>query len=209
MDFSVMGEMSWHIPTCFPNTNLAPINIVIRRTGMRIHIGKTQITLEQGDISEQKTEVIAIPANDRLWMGGRVAEAIKQKAGEEVETEAMKQGPAEIGKIIITSAGDLASKHLFHAVIMGQDLSPTEATIGQGTYNILKMADEMGIQSLAMPAFGTGVGKFPAQQSAQTMVEQLINVLLDSCSIKDIHIVLHNEGIFKAFVREFERRFSR
>jgi len=176
---------------------------------MRIHIGKTQITLEQGDISAQKVEVIALPANDRLWMGGRVAEAIKQKAGEEVETEAMKQGPAEIGKIIITSADKLGSKHLFHVVIMGQDLSPTEETIGQGTYNILKMADTMGIQSLAMPAFGTGVGKFPAQKAAETMIEQMINVLIDSCSLKDIRIILHNEGIFKAFVQEFERRFSR
>jgi len=71
------------------------------------------------------------------------------------------------------------------------------------------MADTMGIQSLAMPAFGTGVGKFPAQKAAETMIEQLINVLIDSCSLKDIRIILHNEGIFKAFVQEFERRFSR
>ncbi len=176
---------------------------------MEVHIGGTKVVVEQGDITEQDVDAIAVAANDRLWMGGRLADTLKQKAGEDVETEAMKQGPLPVGEVAVTSAGELPIKHILHAVIMGQDLKPTEETIGRGVRSLIKKADELGIKTLAMPAFGTGMGKFPAKQAAKVMVEQLIDGLLSSTSLKEVRIILHNEGIYKAFVEEFESRFSK
>ncbi len=176
---------------------------------MQLHIGNAKLTIEKGDISEQNVEAIAIASNDRLWMGGRVAEVIKRKAGEDIEAEAMKQGPAQIGEVIVTSAGELPAQKILHAVIMGQDLKPTEDTISLGTRNLLKRAEELGIETLAVPAFGTGVGKFPAKQAAQIMAEQIINGLLEATKLKELRVILHNEGIYKTFVDEFQRRFSR
>ena len=176
---------------------------------MQIHIGKTSVIIEQGDISEQKVDAIAIASNDRLWMGGRVADAIKRKGGEDIESEAMKQGPVQNGEIVVTTAGELPAKHILHAVIMGQDLKPSEESIRTGTRNLLSKADELGIQTIAMPAFGTGVGKFPPRQAAQSMVEQIIDALLDSKTLQEVRLILHNKVIFDAFVDEFERRFSK
>lgn len=176
---------------------------------MQLHIGKAMVTVEQGDISEQNVDAIAIAANDRLWMGGRVAEAIKRRAGEDIETEAMKQGPVQNGKIVVTSGGEMNARHILHTVIMGQDMKPTEESIRSGTHNLIVQADELGIKSIAMPAFGTGVGKFPPHKSAKAMVEQLINTLLSSKNLLDVRVILHNEGIYNAFVSEFEQRFSK
>jgi len=177
---------------------------------MQLHIGKTRITVQEGDIVEQNVEAIAIAANDRLWMGGKVAEAIKRKAGEDIETEAMKQGPAATGQVVITSGGEMTNlKHIFHIVIMGQDLRPTDETIRQGTRNLLTRAEELGIKSIAIPAFGTGVGKFPIEGAAKAIVDQMIDVLLEFKNLKDVRIIVHNEGVYRAFVEEFERRFSK
>ena len=176
---------------------------------MQIHIGKTKVIIEKGDISEQNVDAIAIASNDRLWMGGGVADAIKRKGGEDIESEAMKQGPAKNGEIVITGAGELSAKHILHTVIMGQDLKPTEESIKIGTRNLLNKADELGLKSIAMPAFGTGVGKFPARQAAQSMVEQIIDVLLESKNLQEVRVILHNEGIYNTFIEEFKRRFSK
>ncbi len=163
----------------------------------------------QGDISEQTVEAIGLAANDRLWMGGRVADAIKRKAGDDIESEAMKQGPLSIGEIAVTSAGELPIKKVLHSVIMGQDLMPTPETIREGTKNLLMKADELGITSMAIPAFGTGMAKIPPKESAIAMVEQIIDVLLNTNSIKELKIVLHTEGIYNIFTNEFKKRFTR
>ena len=176
---------------------------------MKLHIGDASITISKGDITEEIVEAIAIPSNSRLWMGGNLAEVIKRKAGEDVETEAMKQGPVDMGQVVITSAGELSQKYILHAVIMGQDLKPTMETIKNGTRNVLNRAEEMGIESIAVPCFGTSVGKFPPKQAAQAMVEQFVNVLLDAQKLRDIRIILHNETIYKAFIEEFEQKFSK
>ncbi len=176
---------------------------------MEFKIGKTKVLIVQGDIAEQDVEAIGFSTNDRLWMGGRVGEALKKKAGEDIETEAMKQGPLPIGEVAVTSGGELPVKHILHTVIMGQDLKPTEETIRSGTRNLLKKADEMKINSLAVSAFGAGMGKVPAHESARAMVDEIINGLLSAQNLKELRIVLHNEGIFRAFTEEFERRFTR
>ena len=176
---------------------------------MELKIGKVKVKIIQGDIAEQDVDAIGLAANDRLWMGGRVADAIKRKAGEDIETEAMKQGPLNIGEVAITSGGELAINKILHAVVMGQDLAPTPDTIRQGTKNLLVKADELGIDSLAIPAFGTGMAKIPARDSARVMVEQIIDALLNAQNLKELRIVLHNEGIYNAFAEEFSKKFTR
>ena len=176
---------------------------------MELKIGKVKVLVIQGDISTQDVDAIGLAANDRLWMGGRVADALKRKAGEDIETEAMKQGPLNIGEVAVTSGGELTRKKILHTVVMGQDLAPTTDTIRHGTKNLLLKADELKLDSLAIPAFGTGMAKVPAQESARAMVEQIIDVLLGTNNLNELRFFFHNEGIFKAFVEEFSKKFSR
>lgn len=176
---------------------------------MLVHIGKARVVIEKGDISDQEVDAIAISANDRLWMGDRISEALKHKAGEDIEIEAMKQGPAEIGSVVDTTAGDLAAKYILHTVIMGQDLKPTEESVQQGIKNLLIKADTKGLRSVAIAPLGAEEGKLPAITVAKVMAAELIDALLDAKNIVDVRIILPNEGIFKAFADEFGHRFSR
>lgn len=126
----------------------------------------------EGDIAALEVDAIANAANNHLWMGAGVAGAIKRAGGEEIEREAVAKGPIPIGEAVATGAGRLSVRHVIHGAVMGQDLRTSAELVEQTTRRCLELADELGCRSLALPAFGTGVGGFPLEECARLMVGQ-------------------------------------
>jgi O-acetyl-ADP-ribose deacetylase (regulator of RNase III) len=131
-----------------------------------------QIEVVEGDITALEVDAIANAANDRLWMGGGVAGAIKRAGGPEIEDEATGKGPIPLGTAVETGAGRLPVRYVIHGAVMGQDLQTTADLVAQTTRSCLALADELGAESLALPAFGTGVGGFPLEEAAEIMVRE-------------------------------------
>jgi O-acetyl-ADP-ribose deacetylase len=129
-----------------------------------------RLEVVEGDITALEVDAIANAANNALWMGSGVAGAIKRAGGEEIEREAVAQGPIEVGGAVATGAGRLAAKHVIHGAVMGQDLRTDGDRVRRTTQRCLELADELGCRSLALPAFGTGVGGFPLEDCARLMV---------------------------------------
>jgi O-acetyl-ADP-ribose deacetylase (regulator of RNase III) len=129
------------------------------------------IEVVDGDITALEVDAIANAANNHLWMGSGVAGAIKRAGGEEVEQEAVAQGPIDVGAAVATGAGRLPAHWVIHGAVMGQDLRTNADLVRQTTESCLRTADELGAESLALPAFGTGVGGFPLDDCARIMVE--------------------------------------
>ena len=123
-----------------------------------------------GDITALDVDAIANAANDHLWMGAGVAGAIKRAGGDEIEREAVSKGPIPVGTAVATGAGRLKARYVIHGAVMGQDLRTTAELIEQTTRSCLELADELGCESLALPAFGTGVGGFPLDECARIML---------------------------------------
>jgi O-acetyl-ADP-ribose deacetylase (regulator of RNase III) len=103
-------------------------------------------------------------------MGAGVAGAIKGAGGEEIEREAVAKGPIAIGDAVATGAGRLPARHVIHGAVMGQDLRTDADKVTRTTRRVLEVADEVGARSVALPAFGTGVGGFPLDECAAIMV---------------------------------------
>jgi O-acetyl-ADP-ribose deacetylase len=131
-----------------------------------------ELEVREGDISAVEADAIANAANDRLWMGAGVAGALKRAGGEVIEREAMAQGPIERGAAVATGAGRLAARFVIHGAVMGQDLQTDLGLVRRTTRSCLRLADELGCGSLALPAFGTGVGGLPLDECARVMVEE-------------------------------------
>jgi O-acetyl-ADP-ribose deacetylase (regulator of RNase III) len=130
------------------------------------------IEVVEGNIAALDVDAIANAANNYLWMGAGVAGAIKRAGGEEIEREAVSKGPVEVGEAVVTSGGGLKARHVIHGAVMGQDLRTTADLVGRTTRRCLEVADELGCVSLALPAFGTGVGGFPLDECAAIMVRE-------------------------------------
>jgi O-acetyl-ADP-ribose deacetylase len=130
-----------------------------------------ELEVVEGDITKLDVDAIANAANDHLWMGGGVAGAIKRAGGDEIEREAVAKGPVEVGEAVVTGAGSLPARHVIHGAVMGQDLTTSADLVERTTRRCLELADELGAESLALPAFGTGVGRFPVSECARIMVD--------------------------------------
>jgi O-acetyl-ADP-ribose deacetylase (regulator of RNase III) len=131
-----------------------------------------RLEVREGDIAEVEADAVANAANDHLWMGAGVAGALKRAGGEEIEREAMAHGPIELGGAVATTAGRLAARWVIHGAVMGQDLRTSADLVRRTTCSCLQVADELGCRSLALPAFGTGVGGFPLGDCARVMVAE-------------------------------------
>jgi O-acetyl-ADP-ribose deacetylase (regulator of RNase III) len=131
----------------------------------------TELSIVEGDITALEVDAVANAANNALWMGAGVAGAIKRAGGEEIEREAVAKGPIEVGKAVATTAGRLPARWVIHGAVMGQDLRTNAELVRRTTESCLCVADELGAESLALPAFGTGVGGFPLDECARIMVD--------------------------------------
>jgi O-acetyl-ADP-ribose deacetylase len=133
---------------------------------------RVEIEVVDGDITALDVDAVANAANNHLWMGAGVAGAIKRAGGEEIEREAVAKGPIDVGDAVATSAGRLKAQHVIHGAVMGQDLQTNAELVRRTTRRCLEVADELGARSLALPAFGTGVGRFPLDECARIMVAE-------------------------------------
>jgi O-acetyl-ADP-ribose deacetylase (regulator of RNase III) len=123
------------------------------------------------DITALDVDAIANAANTRLMHGGGVAGAIARAAGEELDRESRDRAPIGLGEAVETTGGRLPARWVIHAATM-EPGGPTSAeVIRRATESTLSKADELGVRSLALVAFGTGVGGFPLEEAARIEVD--------------------------------------
>ncbi len=167
---------------------------------MRLRIGQASITIERGDITDWEVDAIVNAANTTLAMSAGVASTIKRKGGVIIEEEALRQGPVDTGEAILTTGGNLAATHVIHATVMGQDLKTDADTITKTTQAVLAIAAKHRLSSIALPAFGTGVGHIAPPVSADAMLNAVVGHLrAGNSSLRRVVFVLYQDDAFKAF----------
>jgi O-acetyl-ADP-ribose deacetylase len=122
------------------------------------------------DVTALEVDAIANAANTELKHGGGVAGAISRAGGPEVQRESDERAPIGLGEAVETTAGEMPARWVIHAATMELG-GPTSAEIVErATRSTLAKAEELGCRSLALVAFGTGVGGFPLEEAARLMV---------------------------------------
>jgi O-acetyl-ADP-ribose deacetylase (regulator of RNase III) len=124
----------------------------------------------QADVTKLEVDAIANAANTRLMHGGGVAGAISRAGGPDVQRESDEKAPIGLGEAVETTAGDMPARYVIHAATMELGGPTSAEIIGKATESTLAKADELGCRSLALVAFGTGVGGFPLDEAARIMV---------------------------------------
>ncbi len=128
------------------------------------------LEVRDADITRLAVDAIANAANTQLLHGGGVALAIQRAGGPAVERESAERAPIGLGEAIETSAGDLPARWVIHAATMHLGGRTGAAVIEKATRSTLVRADALGARSLALVAFGTGVGGFPLDEAARIEV---------------------------------------
>jgi serine/threonine-protein kinase len=117
-------------------------------------------------------------------------EALRIRGGDAIEEEAMRGGPQPLGACVATRAGTLHARFLFHAVSAWNEAS----CIGRTMTRALLLADELGVQSMAFPALGTGAARVNMEACARAMTSALVSyVALGGSRLRELRIVLATE----------------
>ena len=129
-----------------------------------------ELEVMAADVTQLEVDAIANAANTMLRHGGGVAGAISRAGGPEVQRESDAKAPIGLGEAVETTAGDMPARWVIHAATMELGGPTSAEIIDQATRSTLAKAEELGAGSLALVAFGTGVGGFPVDEAARIMV---------------------------------------
>jgi len=132
--------------------------------------GPVDLEVIQTDVTKLEVDAIANAANTDLAHGGGVAAAISRAGGPEVQRESDEKAPIGLGEAVETTAGDMPAKYVIHAATMELGGPTSGEIIERATRATLDRAEQLGCRSLALVAFGAGVGRFPLDQVADLMV---------------------------------------
>lgn len=128
------------------------------------------IEVIQGDITQADAEAIVNAANEQLVLGSGVAGAIRQGGGPSIQDECDRLAPIKTGEAVLTGAGDLPQRYVIHAVAPCGQIEGWEALVASCMDAILRVCEEHGIGSVAVPALGTGVFNLPSQRVAELLI---------------------------------------
>ncbi len=134
-----------------------------------------EFTVVQGDIAAESADVLVNAAGTSLEMGSGVAGALRRGAGGAINEEATSKGPVDLGAVAVTDAYDLDAEWVIHAAAMPHygDGQATRESIADATRNALQRGDELGAESLVIPALGCGVAGFSLRDGARIIAEEI------------------------------------
>jgi len=128
------------------------------------------LAVVQADVTQLDVDAITNAANTQLLHGGGVAAAIQRAAGQALVDESRAKAPIGLGEAVETTAGNMPSRWVIHAATMELGAPTSAEIIERATRSTFRVAERLGCRSLALVAFGTGVGGFPLTDAAALMV---------------------------------------
>ena len=163
------------------------------------------LQIAQGDITLEEVDAIVNAANEHLAHGGGVAWAIVRRGGDVIQDESdawsKKHGLVPHSHPAWTSGGTLPARFVIHAVgpVWGdgdEDQKLSDAVTGS-----LRVADELGIQSIAFPAISTGIFGFPKERAAKVIFKAVEEYFAGNASgLKLVKLVLWDDETVKIFL---------
>ncbi|MDO7975883.1 macro domain-containing protein [Oceanotoga teriensis] len=161
-----------------------------------------------GDITIEKTDAIVNAANSTLQHGGGVAKIISDKGNLQKESDQYikEKGKIKTGEVGVTSAGDLPSKYVIHAVgPIWYGGSKDEAEyLYMAIFNSLKRAEELQLNSIAFPAISAGIFGYPIEKAVKQYKKAVDNFDNQNPEhIKEIKWIIYDKKFIDHFLKEF------
>ena len=152
-------------------------------------IGPSTLTVRFGDLLDSTADVLVSSDDYLLSMGGGVSAAIARRAGSGIVVDAVKAVPRDLGDVVVTTAGALEARYVFHVVTVGPSGRGVSSggddadfdllkVVTRATRKCLQLADALGVSSIAFPSIGAGVAGIAPEVVAAGMTNALHDTLL-------------------------------
>jgi O-acetyl-ADP-ribose deacetylase (regulator of RNase III) len=172
---------------------------------LALKIKQSVLSLIQGDITRQATDAIVNAANSGLMGGGGVDGAIHRAGGpailEECKRIVARQGRLPAGQAVITTAGNMKSKHVIHTVgpIWSGGNHGEPGLLASAYRESLKLAAANKLASISFPSISTGVYGYPVDKAAVIAINEVVSFLSALTSIKEVIFVLFDNHTYETY----------
>jgi O-acetyl-ADP-ribose deacetylase len=163
----------------------------------------TRVLIITGDLVEQEVDAIVNAANNDLQLGGGVAGAIRRAGGPSIQEECDAHGPVRVGEAAITGAGRLHARYVIHAASMSLGGRTTRDSLKSSMDHVFRLAHQHEVETIAVPAVGTGIAGFPLDECARVMAESLLSALGEGWQASEVRFVLFGEDARMPFETAF------
>ena len=155
------------------------------------------LQIMRGDLVAQEVDALVGSDDLQLTMGENtrsgVSSSILLAGGRTIYDEAQRYIPVRPGRVVITSAGSLKARFVFHAVTLGAGHQLSRDLIAELLRCCLYHAETLTLHSIALPLLGTGNGGLSRSVCLETMFRVLTRAMLYSPTpLRDVRIVLHS-----------------
>jgi len=134
------------------------------------------ITVVQGDITEQQVDAVVNAANRAMRGGGGVDGAIHQAGGPAILEDCIARFPHGLatGEAGWTTGGDLPARWVIHVVGPNFNVGERDRSLLTSCYaNALSVADELGARTVAFPLVSAGIYGWPRADAVDAAIETL------------------------------------
>ncbi len=157
------------------------------------------ITVRRGSLAESTAEAILRPVRSDLSAVTHGGRELELAAGPLLVQRLSSLGTVPLGGAVITPSEEHPSDFLIHVVVEAPDEPCDLAALERGLTNGLRRVEELGIESLALPPVGSGVGGVALDRVANLTMRMLEDALARSASLAAVEIVVSSEAEESAF----------
>jgi O-acetyl-ADP-ribose deacetylase (regulator of RNase III) len=171
------------------------------------------VQILQGDLTAEEVDAIVNAANEYLQHGGGVAGTISKNGGSAIQKESdawvREHGRVSHAAPAWTSGGDLPAKYVIHAVGPVWGDGDEDAKLAAAVTGSLRLADELGCASVAMPAISTGIFGFPKERAADIILSAIERYFGDQASgVKTVKLVLFDQLTVAVFLKACQTKWG-
>ena len=157
-----------------------------------------EITVVQGDITQQVVDAVVNAANNRMRGGGGVDGAIHRAGGPAVLEDCVRRFPDGLatGDAGWTTAGDMPARWVIHVVGPNHAAGQTDRSLLTSCYSrALEVADELGATSVAFPLVSAGIYAWPFDDAVNAALE---TIRATPTNVEEARIVAFNASAYDA-----------
>lgn len=154
------------------------------------------------------TEGVLRPVNSALEGMSTASRRLEIDAGEDVRVRLEQVGDLPAGGALITPAGELGCSFLIHAVVQTPEEAVSEPLVTRALTNGLRRAEEWGLASLTVLAFGVGPGNLEAEEAARITASVLHEHAQAADTLEEVVIAVATEYEADVFRRRIAQTFG-
>lgn len=171
------------------------------------HFNNSTVTIKWGNVLQSSASVIVSSDDTAITMSGGVSKAILNAGGEIIQTDAQKQLPAQVGNVVVSTAGSLPQKYVFHCLTIDEKVrfevyakkitTPEEVfkyIISNAINKCFRLLQALDLNSIAFPVIGTGSANLPFAQVSELMAKSFAERLSETNKQIDVELYVYDQN---------------